>query len=106
MDTEVAEIPLRYEARDDHGIREVHLVLRAGAKEERRMLAKLDGETRVDRGGSTLRVTDPFVKKSHVPVFVTVEAKDNDAVTGPKWGKSEAIVLVPPSRRERRRGSG
>lgn len=97
VDTDVPEIPLRYEATDDHGMREVHLVLRAGAKEERRMLAKLDGETRVDRGGSTLRVTDPFVKKSHVPVFVTVEAKDNDAVTGPKWGKSEAIVLVPPS---------
>lgn len=97
VDTDVTEIPLRYEATDDHGMREVHLVLRAGAKEERRMLAKLDGETRVDRGGSTLRVTDPFVKKSHVAVFVTVEAKDNDAVTGPKWGKSEAIVLIPPS---------
>jgi hypothetical protein len=97
LDTDVSEIPLRYEATDDHGMREVHLVLRAGAREERRMLAKLDGETRVDRGGSTLRVTDSFVKKSHVPVMVTVEAKDNDAVSGPKWGKSEAIVLVPPA---------
>jgi hypothetical protein len=97
LDTDVSEIPLRYEATDDHGMREVHLVLRAGAREERRMLAKLDGETRVDRGGSTLRVTDSFVKKSHVPVMVTVEAKDNDAVSGPKWGKSEAIVLIPPA---------
>jgi hypothetical protein len=97
LDTDVSEIPLRYEATDDHGMREVHLVLRAGVREERRMLAKLDGETRVDRGGSTLRVTDAFVKKSHVPVLVTVEAKDNDAVSGPKWGKSEAIVLIPPA---------
>lgn len=90
------ELALRYEATDDHGLREVHLVLRSGAREERRVLAKLDGETRTDRGGHVLRFADPFVKKSHVPVQVTVEAKDNDAVTGPKWGASQAFVLTPP----------
>jgi hypothetical protein len=89
-------IPIRYEAQDDHGLREIHLVLRSGVREERRVLARLDGETRLDRGGHVLRARDPFIKKSHAPVEVTVEAKDNDPVTGPKWGASAAIVVVPP----------
>jgi hypothetical protein len=93
---DVSEIPVRYEATDDHGLREVHLVLRAGGREERRVLARLDGETRDDKGGHVLRPTDPFIKKSHVPVEVTVEAKDNDPITGPKWGGSPAITIVPP----------
>jgi hypothetical protein len=90
------DVAIRYEATDDHGLREVHLVLRAGAREERRLLARLDGETRSDRGGHSLRIDDPFIKKSHAPVEVRVEAKDNDPVTGPKWGTSEAFTIVPP----------
>ena len=90
------EIPIRYEASDDHGLREVHLVLRSGTREERRVLARLDGDTRFDRGGHVLRARDPFLKKSHAPVEVRVEAKDNDPLTGPKWGASEALTLVPP----------
>ena len=95
-EADVAEIPVRYEATDDHGLREVHLVLRAGGREERRVLARLDGETRDDKGGHVLRPTDPFIKKTHVPVEVTVEAKDNDPITGPKWGASAPITIVPP----------
>jgi hypothetical protein len=94
--TQSADIPIRYEAKDDHGLREVHLVLRSGAREERRVLARLDGETRQDRGGTVLRPTDPFLKRSHAPIEVRVEAKDNDPITGPKWGASEPITLLPP----------
>ena len=90
------DIPIRYEAIDDHGLREVHLVLRSGTREERRVLAKLDGETHTDRGGHMLRATDSFLKKSHAPILVSVEAKDNDPITGPKWGASPAITVVPP----------
>lgn len=93
---ETSDIPIHYDVVDDHGLREVHLVLRAGAREERRVLARLDGETKTDRGGYNLRANDAFVKKSHAPIEVRVEAKDNDPVTGPKWGASEAITLVPP----------
>lgn len=89
-------IPVAYEVTDDHGLREVQLVLRSGAREERRILAHLDGETEVSRGGYTLRANDPFLKKSHASVEVTVEAEDNDPVTGPKWGKSAAITVIPP----------
>ena len=95
-DADASEIPIRYLAEDDHGLREVHLVLRAGTREERRVLSRLDGETKLDRGGYILRPSDPFLKRSHVPVSVQVEAKDNDPVTGPKWGASEAITVVPP----------
>jgi hypothetical protein len=90
------EIAIRYQATDDHGLREVHLVLRSGTREERRVLARLDGETRTDEGGYVLRATDSFIKKSHVPVEVRVEAKDNDPITGPKWGASAAFTIVPP----------
>ena len=54
----VTEIPIRYEATDDHGLREVHLVLRAAGREERRVLARLDGETRRDRGSHVVRAAD------------------------------------------------
>jgi hypothetical protein len=91
------DLPIRYEATDDHGLREVQLVLTSGTREERRVLAHLDGETRSDRGGSVLRPTrDPFIKRSHAPVRVRVEAKDNDPITGPKWGTSESFTLLPP----------
>jgi len=93
---EPSEIPIHYEAVDDHGLREVHLVMRAAAREERRVLARLDGETKTDRGGYTLRANDAFIKKSHAPIEIRVEAKDNDPITGPKWGASEAIIVVPP----------
>ncbi len=93
---DASEIPIHYEATDDHGLREVHLVLRAGPREERRVLARLDGETKNDRGGYNLRASDAFIKKSHAPIEIRVEAKDNDPITGPKWGASDAITIVPP----------
>ena len=93
---ETDDIPIRYRATDDHGLREVHLVLRSGVREERRVLARLDGETTTDEGGRALRLRDPFVRRSHAPVEVTVEAKDNDPLNGPKWGVSSAITIIPP----------
>jgi hypothetical protein len=90
------DIPIRYTAIDDHGLREVHLVLRSGVGEDRRVLSHLDGETKVDKGGQLLRLRDRFIEKSHAPIEVVVEAKDNDPLTGPKWGASAAITLIPP----------
>lgn len=89
-------VPLRYEVSDDHGLREVALVLRAGAREERRVLSRPPGEARADRGGYELRGRDAFFRRVHVPVEVRIEARDNDPITGPKWGKSAPIILVPP----------
>lgn len=91
------DVSVRYDVADDHGLREVHLVLRSGAREERRVLARLDGETKTFRGGSVLKLRDAFLAKSHAPVSVTVEAKDGDPLSGPKWGSSEAITIIPPA---------
>ena len=93
---ETDDIALRYDAADDHGLREVDLVLRAGLTEDRRVLARLDGDPHTE-GGHTLRLRDEFLRKSHVPIEVTVEAKDNDPLTGPKWGVSAAITVLPPA---------
>lgn len=90
-------IPLKYSATDDHGIREVALVLRAGAAVERRTLSRQPADARSAAGGEELSTKDPFFKQSFFPVEVTIEVRDNDAVTGPKWGKSAAIVVVPPN---------
>ena len=53
-------IAIHYEATDDHGLRDVELVLRAGNREERRELARLDGETTSFSGATLLSVRDPF----------------------------------------------
>jgi hypothetical protein len=94
---EETEISLVYRASDDHGLRQVDLVLRSGSREERRPLARFDSDRRQDQGGYLLRATDRFLKESYAPVEVRVEARDNDPLTGPKWGRSEAVTIVPPA---------
>jgi hypothetical protein len=89
-------IPIRYDVTDDHGLREVQLVLRAGSREERRAIARLDEDTTSFSGAELLSARDPFFKNTHVPIEVTVEARDNDPLLGPKWGASAAIVVDPP----------
>jgi len=89
-------ISIHYEATDDHGLREVDLVLRAGTREERRVLSHPAADVLVDRGGYWLGADDKFFRKTYTPVEITVEARDNDLVSGPKWGKSAPIVVIPP----------
>lgn len=89
-------IQLAYEAADDHGLREVVLSLRTGTREDRRILSKPATDARADKGSHQLGANDPFFKKTYAPVEARVEARDNDEVSGPKWGKSEAIIIVLP----------
>ena len=93
---EEPSLPIHYEAVDDHGLREVNLVLRSGKKEERRVLSRPQVGATIDRGGYEIRASDPFFKGTFAPVEVTVEARDNDTVSGPKWGKSAAILVILP----------
>ncbi len=93
---EEPSIAIHYEAVDDHGLREVALVLRSGTREERRVLARPQADATIDRGGYEIRASDPFFKRTFAPVEVTVEARDNDAVSGPKWGKSDALLVILP----------
>jgi hypothetical protein len=89
-------ITFAYEATDDHGLREVALVLRTGTREESRILSRPGTDTKTDKGSYQLSANDPFFKKTYAPVEARVEARDNDEVSGPKWGKSEAIIVVLP----------
>jgi len=86
---------LRYQAADDHGLREIDLVLRAGGREDRRPLTRLDGETKLTRGAYAIEASEPFLRRSFLPVEIRIEARDDDATSGVKWGKSEAFTLIP-----------
>jgi len=91
------EIIVSYEVEDDHGLREVDLVYRSGGRESRRVLSRPQGEPTTDRGSHRIVFgADAFFKRNFLPVEITVEARDNDPIAGPKWGKSAAILVVPP----------
>lgn len=94
---EVESVEFRYVASDDHGLRQVDLVLRSGGREERRTLVRLDGQTRVERGAHALSVRDPFLRRMFLPVVATIEARDNNVAKGAKWGQSAAITILPPA---------
>lgn len=94
---EITELPVRYEASDDHGLTQIDLVLRSGEQEERRVLARHDGHERQAQGSTVLRPDDAFFVRAYVPIEVTVEARDNDPITGPKWGASKVLTLMPPN---------
>ncbi len=89
-------LQLAYEASDDHGLREVVLSLRTGTREDRRVLSKPATDARSDKGSHQLGAQDPFFRRTYAPIEARVEARDNDEVTGPKWGKSEALIIVLP----------
>ena len=86
---------LRYEAHDDHGLREIDLVLRAGGREDRRSLTRLGGETKLTHGAYAIESSEPFLRRTFLPVEVRIEARDDDAASGVKWGKSQALTLIP-----------
>lgn len=94
-------VDIRYRAIDDHGLKEVNLVLRSVDKEERRLISDPPSDVKEDLGGTTLWANDPFFRKAFAPVEVTVEARDNDSVSGPKWGRSQPLVVMVPTPGER-----
>jgi hypothetical protein len=93
---EIDKIDVKWVARDDHGLREVDLVLRSGSREDRRVLARFDGETKIEQGGHAVSSRDAFLRRMFLPIQLVIEAKDNDPVDGPKWAKSAPITLLPP----------
>ena len=90
-------VELRYSITDDHGIRQIDLVLRAGSREERRPLVRLDGQTRQHAGALVLGADDGFVNGSYGPVEVWVAARDDNSLAGARWGQSEVITLDKPA---------
>jgi hypothetical protein len=94
---ELDRLELRWSARDDHGLKQIDLVLRSGHREERRTLSQLDGESTFEQGGHVLTPRDAFLRTLYLPVQVTIEARDSDPVDGSKWGESLPITLLPPA---------
>lgn len=92
---ELSRLELRWWAQDDHGLRQVDLVLRSGNREERRVLGTYDDESARQRGGHVLSASDPFLRSLYLPAQISIEARDNDPVGGSKWGKSAIITLLP-----------
>lgn len=93
---DLERLELRYLASDDHGLRQIDLVLRSGAREDRRVLTRLDGQSRVERGAHALDVRDAFLRRMFLPVIATIEARDTNDAPGAGWGRSAAITIVPP----------
>lgn len=93
---DLQSLELRYSMRDDHGLREVALVLRSAGRESRKTLERLDGEAKQHTGAQALSPRDALLRRSFLPVEVTIEARDNDGVAGAKWGASRIITVVPP----------
>lgn len=92
---EVEEIELDFTAMDDHGITQIDLVVQSGQRVVREELARLDGRKMVHRGAYRLPPDHEILRRAFLPVRVRVEARDGNTATGPSWGKSEAIVLLP-----------
>ena len=64
------------------------------ASVETRALTKQFGENQPAVDRIDLLASDKFLEQSYVPIEVSVEALDNDPVSGPKWGKSAAMVRM------------
>jgi hypothetical protein len=88
-------LPIEFVAQDDYGLSLVELVVESGDRKERVELARLDGNRRSYRAATTVTRKTPLVQGAFQPVIITIQARDGDQVTGPGWGKSEAIVLLP-----------
>ena len=93
--SEMDRLPLSYSASDDHGLRQIDLVLSSGGREDRRLLDQLDGHGRFQVGSYVLESRDRFIQESFLPVQVRVEARDNDERGGIHWGRSASITLLP-----------
>jgi hypothetical protein len=98
------EVPLKFEATDDYGLGEVALVFRTpGSTQETRVpLPREDG--RRNRGTYTWNLGTLKVKPGD-RITYHVEARDNDAVEGPKRGVSRTQVLRIYSAAEHRRAA-
>lgn len=93
---QVEGFELRYSVADDHGLRQIDLVLRSGSHEDRRSLVKLDGQSREEQGAHALSPRDPFLRRAFLPVIATIQARDNDPNHAARWGESKAITILPP----------
>jgi hypothetical protein len=93
--SEMQALELQWRATDDHGLKQVDLVLRMGNREDRRPLARFDLGVTERAGAHNLAPNDPFLLRAFFPVSVTIEARDTNPDDHASWGKSDAFTIVP-----------
>ena len=94
---QVERVELIYRASDDHGLRQIDLVMKSADREERRQLIRLDGQQTEYQGSHAVPVADPFLRNAQLPVMVRIEARDDNSLVENIWGHSEWLKLEPPS---------
>lgn len=92
----VPRVELNYRASDDHGLRQIDLVLRSAEREDRRTLMRLDGQQREQSGAHALDAADALLKGVRLPTLVRIEARDDNNLVANNWGHSGWITLEPP----------
>lgn len=110
--SEGAILGIDWTAQDDHGIAEAALVVVSGSGDEglpepgasgdaslRLPLGSFDPPER-ERGGSANFSTDDLGLLPGDVAWLWVEARDDDAVTGPKWAASSRILVLVRSEEE------
>ncbi len=93
--SDVERLQLAFFAHDDHGLSQVDLVVRSGQRTDRSELVRLDGQTRMYRGGTALTREHELLRRPFLPVHISIEARDGNTATGPTWGRSQEIILLP-----------
>ena len=92
---ELESLELEFLAIDDHGLSQVDLVVISGQRSVRKELVHLDSQKRFYRGAYILTREHELLRQAFLPVHVFIEARDGNTATGPSWGKSKGIVLMP-----------
>lgn len=93
----IADVPLKYRVRDDHGIVQVELILRSGAEQDTRRLVQFSQPTLRYEGTTILKTDDPFIVQGTGSIELQVLARDNNGVDGPKTSVSRSLWLDKPS---------
>ena len=90
------QIILNYRAWDDHGLRQIDLVLRSPDREERRTIVRLDGQQLEHEGTHALSNNDVFLRTARLTSQVRIEARDDNNLGPSAWGVSDWVTLEPP----------
>ncbi|MEW6356648.1 MAG: DUF4175 family protein [Planctomycetota bacterium] len=98
--TERETIPLDYAATDDFGLTEATLVVRFGDAEKRIQLASLSSKPKSHKDTHKWDLATLDLEEVQELMFF-IEAKDNDAVSGPNVGRSEERHIAIQNARRR-----
>lgn len=101
--TERDTVEIQYEATDDFGLSRLELVYKVGPTEERTIpLGSPEGAPKRAARTYSWQLSTLDLRPGETVTYY-VRARDNDAVSGPKWGQSRTQVLEVFSESEHRR---